>query len=63
MKLLVQIIIALLILAILLHLVFLFLLYGSGHKVPVETYISVRNIIIGLIIILSITLYFKNKIK
>jgi len=63
MKLLVQIVIALLILGILLHLFFLFLLYGSGHKVPVETYISARNVIIGLIIILFITFYFKNKIK
>jgi hypothetical protein len=61
MKLLLKITIALLILGIVLELFFLFLLFGSGHKVPVETYNAIRNGIIGLLIILLITVYIKIK--
>jgi hypothetical protein len=61
MKILLKILTIILILAILLNLIFWLLLYGSGHKVPNETYTTLRNVILVLILLLCGTVYFRIK--
>jgi len=61
MKIVIKILTGVLILSIAGNILLWGLYHASGHKIPAETDVVFRNVIIGLIVLLCVTIYFRNK--